>query len=430
MSKIKLGLLLTGDELLSGDIVDTNSVFIAQRLQKTGLTIAKKVIVGDCRDSLARAIVSLTKENDIVIINGGLGSTVDDLTAEVAAEVSGMELWEHPAALQHLEMLYKERKLPKKSKQFRQAFIPKEAEIIPNPIGSAVGFTMKINKALCYFTPGVPHELKAMLSETIIPHMERAFDLAHGRKLNSLTLMGIGELQVQEKIHAHLDKELIQDKVGIGFRAFSPFTELKLFTDKEEHYQLLEQITGEIRQLLEDYIIESKNGLPSYMINLLQARQKTLSLAESCTGGLIASKMTEVPGASDVFHAGFVTYSNESKVNLIDVTPDVLEEHGAVSKPVVEEMVQGALKKSGTDYAIAVSGIAGPGGGTKEKPTGTVYIGWGSPEKIQVRRLLIPQERTMFQNIVCATALDLLRRFIHELPVDCPYFFDRHSSFK
>ncbi len=426
----RIALLLTGNELVSGEITDTNSVFMARELSAAGVVVSRKMVVGDQVSSLTDALVSLSEGNDVVIVNGGMGSTVDDLTAEVAAFVSGNRLIESPAAIEHISKRFGREILAEKSRFYtqlkKQALIPESADLLDNPVGLALGFKLTINDAICYFTPGVPSELKEMFRQSILPDIQRLFTLRTGYKTSRLNVVGIGESHVQQLINQHVSKEALQE-IQLGFRANMSFVELKLTIDSPDSEPVLSEVLDCIRSVLSDYIFSEVTSLPEAIIDLLRQAKRRVVVAESCTGGLIASQITAVPGASDVFEAGIVTYSNRSKNRLLGVSKKDLETFGAVSREIAISMVEGALEKTGADVAVAVTGIAGPTGGSPEKPVGTVYIGWGKPGDIHIRLMQVKRERAVFQQLVSSAVMDILRRYLQGLKTDSIYYFDEIS---
>ena len=423
-------MLSTGNEVLSGDVVDTNSIFLTKQLSDIGLPIVQKRVVGDDLDSLVKAINELSHESEVLIVNGGLGSTVDDLTSQAVSVAAKTQLLENEVAKKHMEDRFGVEVL-KKNPQYhqqllKQTMLPKGATIIDNPVGIALGYKIKINGAICYFAPGVPREMKVMMEQGIVPDIQESFSLPPSLKIRKLRIFGIGESQVQQRIHQQIPDEEFKG-VHLGFRASSPFVEVKLGIDDADSLPLLEKIEKRVKDILDSHTISFGEMLPDTMIELLVKHKKTLSLAESCTGGAVASQLTAIPGASQVLEAGLVTYSNQSKTDLLKVPEDLIESEGAVSQAVAEKMVVGTLSATGSDYAISITGIAGPTGGSDEKPVGTVFIGWGDKRSIYSRKLLIKRERQVFQSIVSSVALDLLRRHILSLPTDIPYFFDDYT---
>ena len=427
---LRISLLSTGNEVLTGDITDTNSIFLTKQLSEIGLPIEQKRVVGDNLDSLVKAIRELSGESDVLIVNGGLGSTVDDLTSEAVAVAAQTQLIENAVAKKHMEDRFGQKVLeenPKYHQQLlKQTLLPEGAGILDNPVGIALGYKIIINNALCYFTPGVPREMKVMMEQSIVPDIQKSFSLPPSLKVKKFRIFGIGESQVQQRIH-----EIIPDSeflgVHLGFRASSPFVEVKLAVDDVDALPQLETIEKRVEEILTSHIISRGSSMPETMIELLVKHHKSLSLAESCTGGTVASQLTAIPGASQILEAGLITYSNRSKTDLLNIPSDLIENEGAVSQAVAEKMVEGTLAVTGSDYSISITGIAGPSGGTDDKPVGTVFIGWGDKNAVFSRKLLIRRERLIFQLIVSSVALDLLRRYILDLPMDIPYFFDDYT---
>lgn len=418
---IRIQLLLTGNELMSGVTTDSNSAMIAETLAAINMSIYRKVTVGDDMELLVYEIQQLSKNSDVLIINGGLGPTIDDLTASALAKASALPLEQHPQALDHVQSWCQRVNAQLSAANLKQALLPKGVGILENPIGSAVGFSLTLNNCLILCTPGVPSELEAMLDAAIIPLLKKTFPNSKTAIIERIHCFGIGEAALQQKV----DDEIKNwpKIVELSFRAGAPTLEIKLTIFSQEHVAAQQQCKQWLYDLFGNFIVaEGKDTLASTLLTLLKKQNKKVTFAESCTGGKMASLLTEIPGASDVFEAGFVTYSNKIKSKIINVSKETLDKYGAVSEPVAQQMLLGALKKSGADYGVAVSGIAGPDGGSKEKPVGTVCIAWGTLTKNQSATLLIARPRKMFQLMVSATGFDLLRRHILELNDEAPYF--------
>ncbi len=407
-ASLRVQLLLTGNELMSGDTVDSNSSMIARRLDELAVDISRKVTVGDDPEQLLEELRAMTAGADLVIVNGGLGPTVDDLTAEVVARAAGVGLEQHPQAVAHLESWCAGRGLALNAANLKQAMLPAGCAVIDNPVGSAVGFEVQVGRCRVICTPGVPGELRRML-DGILRDLAARMGRPLERDILRLQTFGIGESSAQQLIADNIPDW--PEQVELGFRAGAPQLEIKLVVDRAADLPARDACLQRLRELFGDHIIgEGDAGLAETAIDLLRQRGATLATAESCTGGLIASMLTGVAGASDVFHAGFVTYSNAMKTAVLGVPGAVLEEYGAVSEPVVRAMALGAMDKAGADFAIAVSGIAGPGGGSEDKPVGTVWLAWGDRQNLHARRLLWPVERRLFQTMVAAAGLDMIRR--------------------
>jgi competence/damage-inducible protein CinA-like protein len=422
-SQLKVQLLLTGNEIMSGDTVDSNSAMIAQRLGEIGISVYRKVTVGDDVELLKAELTAMVADADLVIVNGGLGPTVDDLTAVILAAVAGVPLQEHPEAVTHLQQWCEQRNLQLNEANLKQAMLPAGATLVDNPIGSAVGFEMTLGTCRVFCTPGVPSELNRML-DSIVSDLAAQLQRRPQRSILRLQTFGLGESTAQQIINDAVH-DWPQD-VELGFRAGAPQMEIKLSINSDAAIDARQHCHDQLRQLFGDHIIgEGDVTLAQRVLELLRERGATLATAESCTGGLIASMLTRVPGSSESFHAGFVTYSNAIKQSVLGVREDTLAKHGAVSEEVVLEMAAGALQRASADYAIAVSGIAGPDGGAPEKPVGTVWLAWGDRQHIRTRGLCWPVERTLFQTMIAAAGLDMMRRILLGIEEEPRYFGQR-----
>lgn len=406
---MRVNLLLTGNELMAGDIIDSNSAMIANAFTPLGWRIHKKVTVGDELSLLCEEIDSLSQGVDVLIINGGLGPTVDDMTASALAELTAQPLQQHPQALGHLTSWCERRGYQLNQANLKQTYLPAGAEIIANATGSAVGIQLQYRDCLVLATPGVPSELRRMLAEQILPLLKSRF--ASGDiHTTRLGVFGLGESGIQELI----DKALPDwpADIELGFRASMPVLEVKLTSRHSGLHPQLATWQGKVEQLLGEHLIGPLPcSLASACLEALAKKDWQLVTAESCTGGLIASELTRVPGSSSHFLGGIVSYANSMKRDALQVSETSLEQYGAVSEEVAREMLFGALKKSGADLGVAVTGIAGPDGGSADKPVGTVWIAWGSAENWHTLHLRLPYERQFFQTMVAAISLDLLRRY-------------------
>lgn len=418
--QLNVQLLLTGSELMSGDIVDTNSVFMSQELLDRGIETNRKVVVPDDLQQLTEEIRQISEQADVLIVNGGLGPTTDDMTAEALAMAAGVSLETNEESLLHLESWCNARGFSLDNANRKQAVLPSGIDVLPNPVGSAVGFAMTVNNCRIYCTPGVPAELKRMWADSVLPGILEQYPDDHFSKTLYFPVFGVGEAPVQNRLSKVKDWP---ENVEIGYRAAPPVVDVKLTIRKPEHQEDLERAEQALTGSLGAHIItDEKYGLAGDVVRLLSERGQTVTCAESCTGGKIASLLTEIPGASAVFEAGYVTYSNAVKQNLLGVPETILEAHGAVSEETVKSMLNGALRISGADYGVSVSGVAGPGGGTDEKPVGTVWIAWGCNETMKTRKLYYPASRRMFQLFIASAALDLIRRDILNIEEEPAYF--------
>jgi len=430
MKKPNVQLLLTGNELMTGDIVDSNSAMIAQQLKELGLEISRKVTIPDDLLLLSDEINNLAKRADILIINGGLGPTVDDLTAQALAQAMDITLAEHQDAMKHLILWCKKRGAVLNPPNLKQTILPKGCEIIANKQGSAVGF--KVNHHACdiYCTPGVPKELQTMLTEQISPNIAKNLSSKLITDVTRLQVFGLGESTLQKMVDEQLPDW--PEDIELGFRAGIPLLEVKLTTTDQKAHSQKSIWQKKLVAVLGDHLIAKIDHKPlslaKHVLSRLSDENLKITTAESCTGGLIASMLTREAGASALFEAGFVTYSNSMKTKLLGVPQELLNEYGAVSQKVVIAMAEGALKNSYADLVIAVSGVAGPDGGSDEKPVGTVWIAWGSKQNLKSICLFIPLTRSYFQKYVASISLDLVRRELINSQETPNYVIERQES--
>jgi nicotinamide-nucleotide amidase len=428
---LRCEILSTGDEVLTGQIADTNAAFLADALGSLGFEVSRHTTVGDDRGMLATTFRDLGASADVVLCTGGLGPTVDDLTTEVAAEVLGVGLRRDDAALAHMESLWARRGRPMPENNRKQAEIPELAEVLANPIGTAPGFTVKIGRASFFFMPGVPREMKKMFAEQVVPRLNALRAEPTVFEVRVLRSFGLAESAVDEAL-AGLEARF--PGVKLGFRAHFPEIQIKLTAkgpvtmgdpervphsppDAAAVGALLDAAAAEVRRHVGDHVFSE--GAPMAEVVGLGLRRDgaTLATAESCTGGLVAEQITAIPGSSDYFDRGFVTYTNQAKIDLLGVGEDVLRDHGAVSEPCARAMAEGARTRARTTYAVAITGVAGPGGGTPEKPVGLVYVAIATPDRTVVRRVSWPGQREQVRAISAMAALDLVRRALSGLPL-------------
>ena len=403
-------IIAIGSELLTPDKTDTNSLWLTERLNEIGIEVKLKTVVGDDEMRLEETIRDAVSRSDIVITTGGLGPTEDDITRKVSAQAIDLELVFKSELVDELKEKFRAfgKEMPEKNLQ--QAFIIEGAKVLPNPRGSAVGMFVEIEGKFLTVLPGPPRELKPMFNEFVLPKLsESAGEIFVRRK--SLRVSGMGESALDELI------------APIYTQYQNPQT-ATLFNKTEIEIQLTAQgETGEEADALNDELatqIAEKLGVSVFAMNgekmeevigkLLSERGETLSVAESCTGGLIGYRLTEVSGSSDYFVEGAVTYSNEAKIASLGVSEESIKKHGAVSAEVAEGMAKGVRERSKTDYGISVTGIAGPTGGTQEKPVGTVFVGYSDAAGTASLKLYLPGDRNLIRWRSSQAALDYLRR--------------------
>jgi len=402
---MRIEFISTGDEVLSGQIVDTNAAWISQHFFNQGRQFTRRHTVADDLESLIDIITETSHRADVVIMNGGLGPTSDDLSAEAAAKAMGLPLELSQAWHKHLVAKYAQSNRTLSVSNEKQAWLPQGSEVVDNPVGTACGFSFQFNRARFYFTPGVPSEFKHMVREQILPDIEQRFTPVSVPTLIKIKTFGISESTLNEQLRA-LN---LPDTITLGFRVDFPTVEVKLFST---HATDLEKARLQVLAELDEFVLMDGDGsFAQYLQVLMLKKGRTLSLAESCTGGLIASELIAVAGSSGYLDSSHVTYSNESKCRLVNVAKTTLDKHGAVSIEVAAEMAEGAMLNAGVDFGIAVSGIAGPGGGSDEKPVGTVAFALASKTHTYSQLLFIPRwSRQGIRTVALYVALDMLRR--------------------
>ena len=362
-----------GTEMLLGDLVDTNTAWISQRLAELGVPIYRHTTVGDNPERIVEALRQASSRSALVITTGGLGPTTDDLTNACLATLTGREMVEYAEAREHVDEMFERFGRTPTENNYKQALFPKGTELIPNPVGTAMGALVEWEETLFATLPGVPVEMKTMFGETLEPLIRSRSDGAIISR--TLHFAGIGESALAEKVQEFLDAKdpTVAPLAGQGR------VRLRITTraaTEEEALDKISPVEREIMARLDDfYYGQGDETLEGAVARLLQKKGATLALAESCTGGLLAKRLTDMPGSSAYFKEGLITYSNEAKERLLGVPHDLLLEHGAVSDPVARAMAEGARKSSGADYGLSVTGVAGPGGGTEEKPVGLVFVG-------------------------------------------------------
>jgi len=407
-------ILSTGDEVRSGAIADSNAAYIAQRIEsEAGLPVSRHSCVGDDIKDIAGILREIGARADIALVTGGLGPTSDDLTAEAAALAAGVNLNLNETALGQMEAFFKMRNYTLNSSNRKQAILPEGAEVLYNPVGTAPGFALKIGKCLFFFMPGVPSEMKKMLADRVLPKIaELQGKQRHFCVVKTISTFGLPESTVGERL-AGLTEAI--PEIRLGLRALFPEIQVKLYVEGDNQAVIDSRIEKAVQWILQqigDKVISlDGSSMEAVIGKLLKEKNATLSVAESCTGGLISHRLTDVAGSSDYFLFSGVTYSNEAKIKVLGVSPDTLRQYGAVHEETAKEMALGVKRLTGSTYGLSTSGIAGPGGGTKEKPVGTVCIGLATPREVIARRFHFSFGiREMNKTIFAVTAMELLRR--------------------
>ncbi|MES2983148.1 MAG: competence/damage-inducible protein A [Verrucomicrobiota bacterium] len=401
-------ILNTGTELLLGNTLNTHGSWFGRQLFNMGLRVARQSTVPD-GEAIREAFEEMVMRSDALLITGGLGPTSDDLTREIVAESLGLELHQDEQALRTLEAFFAIRSKPMVAANLKQALVPTGADVLPNPNGTAPGLYLpprinRLSNCAIFLLPGPPRELYPMFHNEVAPRLRSLSGCGDVASVCELKFTGIGE----SDFHHGIDDELAAlAGLEYGYCARMGEVDLRLIGTDQVISTARELVLGKFSECL---ISDDGSSLEATVIRLLREKGKKLATAESCTGGLIANRLTNVPGSSEVFTHGWVTYANEAKMDQLHVPAEMIEAHGAVSEEVARAMAQGALKESGADYVISVTGIAGPGGGTEEKPIGTAWLGLGVRDgETQTVKVFHPRNRKDFKQAVSQSALNLLR---------------------
>lgn len=412
----KAYLISTGTELLLGNTMDSNSVYLSQQLQQMGIKVMGKSIVGDNREMITRAFETGLHCADVIIASGGLGPTRDDLTKEVACQLLGCELELREDELERIKQFFLRRKREMPDNNKKQAMFPAAAVALRNHLGTAPGMYLRHGEHIVILLPGPPREMICMYEQEAAPLLNKDMGEQAQRSLSKvIKVLGPGESQIEQLLAELLDNP---EGYGIALLAVEGEVHLKLTSegaDIEKSRKTLEQVTAKIKEKLGQNIIAyDSQTLAEVTGSLLLENRMKLAAAESCTGGLLSEMITEVPGSSDYFWGSAITYSNQAKKLFLGVNENTLEQYGAVSQETAREMVQGIVDKTGADVGIAITGIAGPGGGSDEKPVGLVYIAVCINNQIRVKEMRFVGDRKGIRALSARTALDIMRRMILE----------------
>ncbi len=401
---VRFDVLSQGEELVSGSTTDTNATWICAELRERGFTAGWITVVGDELDGIRDALAQAARRAPLVICTGGLGPTSDDLTTEAAASAFQLGTVERPDALAQIEARYRARNRAMPPANRKQAVLPIGATLLENHWGTAPGYWIDVGEptSRLYFLPGVPSEMKKMFSHHVVPDLLARYSLPPRRTI-VFRCVGLAESEAAQRM-AGMDGP----GVIVGYRAHLPEIHVKLHLDPGVE---AEPLIAETQRRLAEYVFTIDGGpLAAVVGEKLASRGETVATAESCTAGRIAADLTTVPGASAWFIGGAVVYSNAEKVRQCGVDAAVIEEHGAVSEPVARSLAEGIRTRTGATWGLGVTGIAGPGGGTAEKPVGTVHMAVAGPNGTTHRRLHLPFDRARNLQMTTALALDMLRR--------------------
>lgn len=413
MENIYASIITIGDELLIGQVIDTNSAWIAQQLNRIGVALKNRISVGDDAGEIRTALDFESKVSRIILITGGLGPTNDDITKKVLCDYFGGKIIVNKEALENVKYLFEKiYHKPISEVNLKQAEVPDVCEVIQNKRGSAPGMIFQKEETVFISMPGVPYEMEGIMT-TVIPYLQKKFQVPAILHKTILTA-GIGESALAEKIKDFEDQ--LPKDIRLAYLPNYGMVRLRLSTsgfDKIKTENAIKTQFTALKALVKEYMVADEDESMQQVVGkiLLQGK-KTIATAESCTGGAVASLITSVPGSSAYFSGSIVSYSNDIKQNLLGVKKQTLDAHGAVSEETAREMLSGILDKMKTDYGIAVTGIMGPGGGSDEKPVGTVWIAVGNTKKQMVQKLKQRFARAKNIEVTSVMALDMMRKFL------------------
>lgn len=414
---MNIEIINTGSELLLGRVLNTHQQWLCRQLADRSYVVNRQLAVDDSGLAIDQAAREALSRSDLVITTGGLGPTSDDRTRDLVAALLGCKLVLDEQVREDIRKFFVHRRRPQPARVEVQALVPEGAIVLPNALGTAPGLAMEVpagrfrpGASWLVMLPGPPRELRPMFIEQVIPLIQKLFPPDKAFVCRTLKMTGLGESIVEDKIAASL-KHLSDTGLELGYCARIGEVDVRLVARGADAQKIAFQAEQIIRDQIGQFIFGTDDDeLEAVIIKLLMEQKKTLALAESCTGGYIANRLTNVPGASEVFPGGWITYSNEAKQNSLGVRPETLAQHGAVSEATAREMAQGARTRAGSDYALAVTGIAGPGGGSDAKPVGTVFIALATAGHTFVLNPLNRYDRETFKFVTSQQALELLRR--------------------
>jgi len=413
---MRIEVISIGDELLIGQTINTNAAWIGQELLEAGMEVGRVTTVGDGLSQIKQALAEAAGRADYLLVTGGLGPTNDDITRTAACEYFGVGLIRDEATLDHIRRLFKRRNLPMANVNESQALVPETARLMQNDRGTAPGYIFERDGRRYYFMPGVPYEMKAMMTAVVLPELQKA---KGGQVIltHHIATIGIAESSLYEQIGGIPEIEAL---VRLAFLPSPSGVRIRLNAMGEHEEEVRARMARAVERVccnIRPYIFAERNiPLEQALAEELISRQEHLGVAESCTGGLIANKFTNLAGSSRFFERGLVTYSNEAKIQLLGVPEDLIALHGAISAPVAEAMAEGVVRVSGTDHGLSVTGIAGPDGGTPEKPVGLVYVGYAGKRGAAVEEhRVISGDRLVNKERFAYIAMNLLRKQLFNL---------------
>ena len=406
---MRIEIICIGDELLIGQTVNTNASWLGQTLGLIGAQVVKSSCIADDKTEIISALDSVSEGVHAVIITGGLGPTKDDITKHTLCSYFNTSLEIHQPTLEKIQAFFASRNRPMLESNNQQAELPKDCTILANNYGTAAGMWFEKNEIIYISLPGVPYEMKAIVSEEVVPRFQDRFQLNAIYYKTALT-QGLGESFLAEKIKDWEDS-LKTQKLGLAYLPSPGIVKLRVTSNKgQRDNMLISKYFDQLKELIPEYLFGfDDDSLPKVLAQLLVSKQKTLGTVESCTAGLMANQLTSLPGSSAFFMGSLVTYSNELKVSLAEVNPKTIASFGSVSEQTAIEMATGGRKKLGVDYCISTTGIAGPGGGSDLKPVGMVWIGFASEKTSFARQLRFGDNRERNILMTVLSAQNLLR---------------------
>lgn len=406
-------LISVGTELLLGNIVNTNAAYLAEKCADLGLACYYQSVVGDNAERLGAVLKAAIGRSDVVILSGGLGPTEDDLTKEVAAKVTGRELYMHEPSKKQIEDFFKRRNMEPTGNNWKQAMMPKGAIVVENENGTAPGVILEEDGKKIILLPGPPNELVPMFEKSIMPYLAEGNSTIYSQ---TVKICGVGESRAETMVKDLIDKQANPTIAPYAKNCEVHFRVTAKAENEKEAKKLLKPVVKELKSRFENhvYTTDVDTTLEKAVVDLLAANKLTVSTVESCTGGMLAARIINVPGVSDVYKSGYITYSNKAKRKILGVKKGLLEKKGAVSEEVAREMAKGAALISKAEVTVAVTGVAGPGGGTEEKPVGLVYIACNVCGKIKVKKYNFDGNRAKIRETTVSSALILMRQCILE----------------
>jgi nicotinamide-nucleotide amidase len=415
----QVSIVTIGDELLIGQVIDTNSAWMAQELNKAGFWVRRRLAIGDGRDDILKALEEESKAAGIILITGGLGPTADDITKAVLCEYFNSPLVVNEEALENVKNIFTRIfNRPVTERNLKQAEVPAVCKVIQNKRGTAPGMLFEKNEKIFVSMPGVPHEMKGMMTDDVIPILKNHFVTSHISHRTLLTA-GIGESGLAD--HISKFESALPSNIKLAYLPGYGMVRLRLTANSAQRDRMeneLDLAFNNLKALVQEWIVTDEDiTLQEAIGKLLTLRKQTVSTAESCTGGYVAHLITGIPGSSNYFRGSVIAYDNEIKKKLLNVDPAILSAHGAVSEETVKAMAKGAILNLETDFAVATSGIMGPGGGSEEKPVGTVWIAAGDAHDIITRKLWFRFDRQRNTELTAINVLNLLRIFILSRPL-------------